>query len=436
MRVALLSYRSKPHCGGQGIYIRHLSRELTNLGHEVEVFSGQPYPVLDPGVRLTKVPSLDLYREPDPFRVPKLREFRDRIDVQEFAIMCLAGFPEARTFSRRVARLLAERADEFDIAHDNQVLGYGMLDIEDPEKVGLPLITTLHHPITFDRRIDLSQTRNPWRRFTLRRWYGFLRMQGKVARQARRIMTPSETSKVDIAKDFGVDPSKMEVILLGVDDVFVPPTTPRVPGRIMAMASADAPMKGVATLLEAFAKLRTERDVELILVTKPQPGGRTEKLIDKLSIGDSVRFAHGITDDELVGLMGSAEVACVPSLYEGFSLPTAELMACGTPLVVSRAGAIPEVVGPDGLCADLVTPGDVGELLAALENMLDDPERRDRMGAAGRVRVQELFSWRAVAVRVAAAYEEVIAEYKKEFRDARFARSSITEKGRPDGRTG
>ncbi len=78
--------------------------------------------------------------------------------------------------------------------------------------------------------------------------------------------------------------------------------------------------------------------------------------------------------------MGSAEVACVPSLYEGFSLPTAELMACETPLVVSRAGAIPEVVGPDGECADLVTPGDVGELVTALAALLDDPERRARMG--------------------------------------------------------
>ncbi len=382
MRVALLSYRSKPHCGGQGIYIRHLSRELTTLGHEVEVFSGQPYPELDPGVRLTKVPSLDLYREPDPFRVPKLREFRDLIDVQEFAIMCLAGFPEARTFSRRVARLLAERADEFDIAHDNQVLGYGMLDIE---KLG-PAADHDAAPPDHLRPTDRPEPdQEPVAQAHPSRWYGFLRMQGKVARQARKIMTPSETSKRDIAKDFGVDPAKMEVILLGVDDNFVPPTTPRVPGRIMAMASADAPMKGVATLLEAFAKLRTERDVELILVTKPQAGGRTEKLIDKLAIGDSVRFAHGISEDELVGLMGSAEVACVPSLYEGFSLPTAELMACATPLVVSRAGAIPEVVGPDGLCADLVTPGDVGELKAALENMLDDPERRDRMGAAGRV---------------------------------------------------
>lgn len=411
MRVALLSYRSKPHCGGQGIYIRHLSRELVNLGHSVEVFSGQPYPELDAGVELTKLPSLDLYREPDPFRLPKLKEFRDRIDVEEFATMCAAGFPEPKTFSLRAVRELSGRVDEFDIVHDNQVLGYGMLEIE---KLGLPLLTTLHHPISYDRRIDIAATKNPWRKFTLTRWYGFVKMQARVARQARKILTPSETSKRDIAKDFGVDPERMQVILLGVDDAFVPPTKPRVPGRIMAMASADAPMKGIATLLEAFAKLRTERDLELLLVTKPKEGGRTEKLIDKLSINDSVRFVHGISDAELVELMGSAELACVPSLYEGFSLPTAELMACATPLVVSDAGAIPEVVGPDGLCADLVTPGDVGELEAAIAKMLDDPERRARYGAAGRKRVEELFSWRAVAAKVAVAYEEVIADYRRE----------------------
>jgi len=411
MRVALLSYRSKPHCGGQGIYIRHLSRELVNLGHSVEVFSGQPYPDLDPGVELTKLPSLDLYREPDPFRLPKLKEFRDRIDVEEFATMCAAGFPEPKTFSLRAVRELSGRVDEFDIVHDNQVLGYGMLEIE---KLGLPLIATLHHPISYDRRIDIASTKNPWRKFTLSRWYGFVKMQARVARKTRKILTPSETSKRDIATDFGVDPQRMETILLGVDDAFVPPTKPRVPGRIMAMASADAPMKGIATLLEAFAKLRTERDLELLLVTKPKEGGRTEKLIDKLSIGDSVRFVYGVTDAELVELMGSAELACVPSLYEGFSLPTAELMACATPLVVSDAGAIPEVVGPDGLCADLVTPGDVGELEAAIAKMLDDPERRARYGAAGRRRVEELFSWRAVAAKVAIAYEEVIADYRRE----------------------
>src|SRR6185312_14078796 len=130
-----------------------------------------------------------------------------------------------------------------------------------------------------------------------------------------------------------------------------------------------------------------------------------------LAIRDHVRFVHGVSDAELVALMGSAEVACVPSLYEGFSLPTAELMATATPLVVSRAGAIPEVVGPDGLCADLVTPGDVAELVAAVGALLDDPERRDRYGAAGRRRVEELFSWRAAAVATAAAYDEAIADF-------------------------
>jgi len=204
---------------------------------------------------------------------------------------------------------------------------------------------------------------------------------------------------------------------------------PRVPGRIVAMASADAPMKGIATLLEAVAKLLTEREVELILVSRPTEGGRTERLVEKLGIGDRVRFVHGISDADLVDVMGSAEVACVPSLYEGFSLPTAELMACETPIVASRAGAIPEVVGPDGECAVLVTPGDVGELVLRLRDLLDDPDRRARMGAAGRRRVLDHFSWRAVAVATTAAYERVIAE--------KVSTSSTTgETGSTTGKTG
>ena len=405
MRIALLSYRSKPHCGGQGVYVRHLSRELVALGHTVEVFSGQPYPELDPGVVLTKVPSLDLYCEPDPFRTPHPREIRDLVDVEEVLTMWTAGFPEPRTFSKRVARLLRDRLEDFDVVHDNQTLGSGMLEVK---AMGLPLITCIHHPITVDRRVDLAAAPTLRKRLTLRRWYSFLRMQGQVARACGRVLTVSESSRRDIVRDFGVRDDDIRVVPLGVDDVFVPPTVPRVPGRIVAMASADAPMKGIATLLEAFAKLRVERDVHLLLVTRPVPGGRTEQLLDSLGIKDHVSFVSGISDAELVEVMGSAEIACVPSLYEGFSLPTAELMACETPLVVSRAGAIPEVVGPDGECADLVTPGDVGELEAALLALLDDPDRRARMGAAGRRRVQERFSWRAVAVATVAAYDEVV----------------------------
>jgi glycosyltransferase involved in cell wall biosynthesis len=410
LRVALLSYRSKPHCGGQGAYVTRLSRELARLGHHVEVFSGQPYPELDDAVRLTEVPSLDLYREPDPFRTPRRDEYRDLVDVCEVATMWAAGFPEPRTFSRRVLRLLRDRAGEFDVVHDNQSLGSALLGVE--RATGLPLVASIHHPISIDRRIDLSEAATWQRRLSVRRWYGFVRMQARVARGMRLVLTPSESSRRDVVGEFGVDPARVRVVLLGVEDDFVPPTRPRVPGRILAMASADAPVKGIATLLEAFAKLRTERpELTLTLVTKPQPGGRTERLLDELAIRDQVTFVHGLTTAELVALMGSAEVACVPSLYEGFSLPTAELMATATPLVVSRAGAIPEVVGPDGLCADLVSPGDVGELAAALAALLDDPERRARYGTAGRRRVEELFGWRAVAEATAAAYDEAIADF-------------------------
>ena len=414
MRVALLSYRSKPHCGGQGVYVRHLSRELVALGHDVEVFSGQPYPELDPGVRLTKVPSLDLYREPDPFRTPRPGELRDAVDVLEVATMWTAGFPEPRTFALRVARLLKKRLADFDVVHDNQTLGDGLLAVE---AAGLPLLATIHHPITFDRRVDLAAATSWRRRLTLRRWYGFLRMQGRVARRLGTVLTPSESSSRDIVTDFGVDPARVTVIPMGVDQVFRPPVEPRVAGRIVAMASADIPMKGIATLLEAFAKLRTEREVELLLVSKPKPGGQTERIVDRLGIADSVRFVHGITDEELAATVGSAEIACVPSLYEGFSLPTAEAMACATPLVVSRAGAIPEVVGPDGLCADLVTPGDVSELVHALENLLDDPARRDRMGAAGRERALAEYSWRAVAESTVAAYQHAIDLHEENHAD-------------------
>ena len=413
MRIALLSYRSKPHVGGQGIYLRHLSRELVALGHEVELFSGQPYPELDEGVTLTKVPSLDLYRNPNSIRATWPRGWRDLTDAQEWLIQASGGFPEPRTFSQRVMKLLARRAGDFDVVLDNQTLDPALLGVLD---LGLPLVTEIHHPITMDRRVDLAAARNPYRKWGVWRWYGFVKRQAKAARRVPWVLVPSESSRRDVVREFGIDPARVRVAMLGATDGFVPPTGPRVPGRLLAMASADAPMKGISTLLEAVAKLRTEREIELVLVTRPKEGGPTERLINRLGIADIVRFVSGISDDELVRLMGSAEVACVPSLYEGFSLPTVELMSCATPLVVSRAGAIPEVVGPDGLCADLVTPGDAEELAAALRALLDDPERRARYGAAGRARALELFSWRAAAERTLDVLQEAIDAFaeKKE----------------------
>ncbi|MGC5164015.1 glycosyltransferase family 4 protein [Rhodococcus sp. DT1] len=403
MRIALLSYRSKPHCGGQGVYVRHLSRELVAQGHTVEVFSGQPYPELDPGVTLTKVPSLDLYRDDDPFRTPRPGEYRDLIDVLEVATMWTAGFPEPRTFGLRAARLLRTRLGDFDVVHDNQSLGSGLLKIAEQ----FPLVATIHHPITRDRELDLASASSWRRKLTLRRWYGFLRMQERVARKIGSLLTVSANSADDIRAAFGIEADRIHTIPLGVNtELFAPPSTPRVAGRIVCVASADAPLKGVPTLLEAVAKLRTEREVELVLVSKLAPGGATERLIDALAIGDVVRTVSGIEDAELAALLASAEVAAVPSLYEGFSLPAVEAMSCGTPLVASRAGAIPEVVGDAGV---LVEPGDAAQLAGALAGLFDDPGAREQLGAKARARVLDRYSWAAVAAQTASVYEQAIA---------------------------
>ena len=405
MRIALLSYRSKTHCGGQGVYVRHLSRGLAELGHDVEVFSGQPYPEhLDPRVRLTEVPSLDLYREPDPFRTPRPGEFRDHIDLLEVATMWTAGFPEPRTFSMRAARLLSARRGEFDVVHDNQCLGAALLDIAEY----LPVVATVHHPITRDRDLDLAAAKW-WRRPLVRRWYGFAGMQKRVARRIPDLLTVSSSSAADIAADFRVSPDQLHLVPLGVDtELFNPDAAQRVPGRIVAISSADRPLKGIGNLLRALARLRVHHDVELQLIAKLEQDGPTEKLIAELGVSDIVRVSGGLTDAEVAALLASAEVACIPSLYEGFSLPAVEAMASGTPIVASRAGALPEVLGTDGECADLVAPGDIDELTTALGRLLDSPERRTRLGAAGRRRAVEVFSWESVAAQTVRIYQQAI----------------------------
>jgi glycosyltransferase involved in cell wall biosynthesis len=407
MRIALLSYRSKTHCGGQGVYVRRLSHGLVELGHDVEVFSGQPYPGgLDPRVRLCEVPSLDLYREPDPFRVPWPTEIRDRIDLLELATMWTAGFPEPRTFSLRAARVLAARAGEFDVVHDNQCLGTGLLRIA---QSGMPVVATVHHPITRDRVLDLAAARW-WRKPLVHRWYGFAKMQQRISRQIPDLLTVSSSSAADIAADFGVQREQLNIVPLGVDTaLFKPAPAPRNAGRIIAIASADTPLKGVSTLLHTVSRLRIHRDVELQLVAKVEPNGPTHKLIAELGVSDIVHITSGLSDSALAALFASAEVACIPSLYEGFSLPAVEAMSSGTPIVASRVGALPEVLGPDGACAEFVKPGDVDEFTRVLGELLDSPDKRRQLGQAGRHRALAVYSWESVAAQTVRVYERAIA---------------------------
>jgi glycosyltransferase involved in cell wall biosynthesis len=410
LRVAYLVYRGNPRCGGQGVYTRHLARELTRLGHEITVFSGPPYPELDDGVSFVPVPSLDLYRDPDPFRIPKPREFKSSVDLLEFGLMCTAGFPEPRTFTLRARRLLAERRGDFDLVHDNQSLGSGLLGMM---RDGWPLVATIHHPITVDRELDLAHAPTFRKRLATRRWYGFIGMQTRVAREVPRVITVSGSSSRDIAAQLGVRPDRMAVVPVGVDEkVFRPrPEIARVPGRIMTTASADVPMKGLVPLLEALAKVRTERDdAHLVVVGRLKEGSRVPDVLERLGLVGEVSFSSGISDDELSELYASAELAVVPSLYEGFSLPAIEAMASGVPLVATTGGALPEVAGTDNVTALLCEPNDPGALASCILRALGDPELRARLGAAGRRRTLEKFTWPVTARGTAEQYRVLLDE--------------------------
>jgi glycosyltransferase involved in cell wall biosynthesis len=397
LRVAWLIYRGNPHCGGQGVYTRYIAREAIALGHHVEVLSGPPYPELDDPQGLVRIPSLDLYTAGNPFRVPWPWEFRDAVDLGEFGLMCTGVFPEPWAFTVRARRWLRTRRADFDLVHDNQSLGSGLLGMMDD---GFPMCATLHHPITVDRDLELAHARNPRQRFNLQRWYSFLQMQMKVARAVPRLVTVSENSRKDIVAQMGVDPERLHIVPVGVDQVvFRPlPDVARVPGRLLVTTSSDQPLKGLVPMLEAVAKVRTEReDVHLVVIGRPKDGSKIPALLDKLGLRPHVEFVSGVPTERIVELYAECELAVVPSLYEGFSLPAIEAMSCGAPLVTTTGGALPEVTGPSGTAALTCPPNDPGALATAILTMLADAELRARLGAAGRDRVLDRFTWRRTA---------------------------------------
>jgi glycosyltransferase involved in cell wall biosynthesis len=412
LRVAFLVYRGNPHCGGQGVYTRHLTRELVALGHRITVFSGQPYPELVDGVDLVKVPSLDLYREPKPFRLPRGREVESVTDLLEIATMCTGGFPEPRTFSLRARQLLRSRLGQYDVVHDDQSLGTGLVQMLGD---GWAVTSSIHHPVTVDRALDLEHATSRRRQLQLRRWYGFTAMQARVARRLPRLLTVSESSRRDIVEHLGVDPGRVAVVPIGVDPVLHRPRPgiARVAGRVMTTASADVPMKGLTHLLAALAKVRTDHpDAHLVVVGRLRANSPVAPVLDSLGLRGAVRFVSGESDERIVELYAEASVAVVPSLYEGFSLPAVEAMACGVPLVATTGGALPEVTGKDGETVLAVAPGDEDALAAALCRLLDDEELGRRIAADGRRRVLERFTWAVAASGTASLYGELVGRQR------------------------
>jgi glycosyltransferase involved in cell wall biosynthesis len=404
LRVCLLTYRGNPTCGGQGIYVKRISRALRDLGHHVDVVSGPPYPHLDEDVALHQLQGLDLYNPEDMFRIPKLHELRSGINVLEWAGVSTGGFPEPLTFGLRAHRFLKEKVGDFDVVHDNQCLAYGLLRIQE---LGFPLVATIHHPIMVDRRAELESMRWWWKKLKVRRWYSFVGMQKKVSKSLSHVITVSEQSRQDVSREFAIPIHRLHVVPNGIDtDTFRPlPEVKRDGNHIITTTSSDVPIKGLRYLLEAAASIANERSIRVTVVGTPRKDKGVEKLVRKLGVDRFVEFTGRIEDKDFAPYYARATLAVVPSLYEGFGFPAGEAMACKTPVVSTTGGALPEVVGDAGV---LVPPGDARAMEHAIVSLLDDPERRHRLGEDGYKRVHEYFTWKRAAERMVAVYREAM----------------------------
>jgi glycosyltransferase involved in cell wall biosynthesis len=436
LRICLLTYRGNPRSGGQGIYVRLLSRELVALGHSVEVWSGPPYPELETGIRLVEIPSLDLWKDDALLRMPSIAKLRDPVNIIEWARTMLGEFPEPRTFSERAARRLKMLAAQdvqsngngnghgnghringngrrpglpFDVVHDNQCLGPGLLKLREQ----VPVVATIHHPVTRDRRIALDSAPSLLKRYGLWRWYSFLPMQQRVSRQLDCVLTVSQAAASDLETDYGIERHRLRVVGNGINlDVFRPmPEIAREPNQLITTLSADVPLKGFTFLLDALAELRRDRpDLELTVIGSPMPRSKTREKITRLGLERAVHFTGRVEAEEIARAYARSSVAIVSSLYEGFGFPAGEAMACEVPVVSTRAGALPEVVGTDGESGVLVAPGDAEALARGIAVVLDaTAERRRAMGEAGRRRVETFFTWRRAAELTVDGYREAIA---------------------------
>ena len=401
LKILILSYRSAPFGGGQGIYVKDLSQALVNLGHEVTVFSGPPYPELDKKIVLIRSPGLNLF-ETFNFkdRFFKFINHKDKTtsDFYEFFSVLFGGFPEMRTFGVRAKKHVLK--NKYDLVIDNQSVSYGMEYIQ----ILTPLIEVIHHPITMDLKYELSTSNNLIYRFSRHRWYSFLRMQKKVAPLLKNILTPSNNSKKDISKEFHVKPENISVIHNAVDsNIFRPyPEIKNLPQRLITTASADVPLKGLDFSLYALADLSKEfQDIELLVIGTLRKGGHTDRLIKKLNLNERVTFKTGITKDEIAQEYAKSSVAIVSSLYEGFGYPVAEAMSCSIPLIATDVASIPEITNNFAI---LIPPKDSDAIRDSIRKILLEPDLYNKVAAKGRLHIKNKFNWQTIGKQ----YEELM----------------------------
>ena len=408
LNIAICSYRSAPFGGGQGIFVYELSKALHDLGHNVDVISGPPYPNLEDSIKLIKSPGLNLFSTFDfQERLKIFLEKKDKSadDWYEFLSALFGGFPELKTFGNRAQNLLAESS--YDVVIDNQSLSYGMVEIQK----NIPLIEIIHHPITKDYRYDIQFSKGVIQKISKWRWFSFLKMQKRVSLKLKVISTPSHNSKKDIAKDFGVLERNISVIPNGIDHASFTPIQDikRVPEQIITTASADVPLKGLDFTLHAVARLKEDYpELRLVIIGAPRPGGHTERLIKRLQIDQNILYRSNLTRHEIAVEYAKSNVAIVSSLYEGFGFPVGEGMSCAIPLIATNVASIPEITQS---FAELIPAESSDAIELAIRNIFTNPVVNQLRADAGRMHIIDNFNWQ----KIAKLYEDLIYKTIDEF---------------------
>ena len=414
LNIAILSYRSAKFGGGQGVYIKDISFALSLMGHNVDVISGPPYPDLHDGVKLIKLPGLDLFETfsfKDRFKKFKKKKSKHFDDYYEFFTALIGGFPEPRTFGNRANTYLINN-DNYDVLIDNQSISYGLIEIQKR----FPLIEIIHHPITFDFKFELAASKKIKYKVSRYLWYSFLKMQKQIAPKLQSIITPSQSSKKGIIEEFNCKKDNITVINNGIDTEEFSPIVGSVrdPNRLITTASADVPLKGLDYSLKALKILKKDNpNIHLIIIGSYKKGGHTERLIKELNIKENIFFYKHLSKEEIKELYSTSSVALVTSLYEGFGYPVIEAMSCEVPLVATNVSSIPELVGKYGI---LIDPKDENQLSNKIRTVLSNYEDYKKTAIQGRQNIIKIFNW----TKITNEYEKAIFKTIENYKNANF----------------
>ena len=404
LKIGLLSYRSDPFSGGQGIYIKNVSEALKNRGHEVTIFSGNPLPIVSNKIKVVEINTpgyFETFNSFERFKIFQAQE-KTRLDLWDFIETFTGTFTEPIFFGDRLLQNteFVKTADSYDVFHDNQSIS------NYPDSINKKLITTLHHPIHVDRDIDLENESSFLRKLAIKRWYSFLNFQKKNLKKVKKIISPSKSSKKDICHYFQYPAEQISVIWNGIDlaDCKFHQRT-SFNSEFVTIISSDVPMKNLRNILKALYLLKNDGlDAKLTIIGDLRDDNK--KLINDLDLNDLVSFRRKLPRDELIKILNASDIGIAASSYEGFGFPLVEMIATGLPVIVSDKASLPELAGEAGL---KFNSDDVSDLKEKMKELIKNHTLREKLAKNSKVRRDAFFGWDEYAKKLEDLFEEIIS---------------------------